>query len=775
MMKRIILLCSLICCLICAKADMYDQQYFGKAQTIQLEKPGTLAKVIGKDVESVTCLQIKGELSDKDMKALSKLTNLKRLSIRYANIGNTKSFPLLPNLEVLFLPDNQLLPVEYLDQVPANANLKVLMLCSFKYYSLTGGDRWGQNQQYNDISFAPFASLQKVILSNNLGLQKIDNKVHGKYTKEPIIVDTLIYECNNAINMFETRRYKGIEGHLFYIGTDDVDFSQIQAVRKPIITDLYDERVYWDNRNLLKLKPSIPKNLNLQNMTYIGKDYFNDSDVESITFSSTSLQIEDGAFENARKLKSIIFAKSISSIVIAPNTFANCPNLETVIFDCPVAISANAFKESNNIQKIIFNASATIQPRAFYKEHIYDGKPSVKEIICNAPVIIKEDAFSIVERATFNIMPNSLNSGFATCKALSIPKEKGALDKFIAWGFSTECLIDPSANLTFDIIVTEPGNILKFLPIDKLTQIKSLTITGHLYDSDIAIIKQCTNLQYLNLANTYISESPSTQERRQAENEMWTAFAELSVADAQVKQATGELKKREAKQLATEAVLAAAMMQAQNPEMPDCYIPASAFANMLCLSEVVLPIMVKKVNGRAFKDCSALQKIDLGNALEEIGKEAFANTQLTNIKFPETLKSIHVEALENIETLNVLDFSKSTMETTYGMIYDYYINYKIGRVKNVHTLYMPKGMKELNFLVSDDSSYMNVKDLYVGKDVNNINRDVKNVNLHFQTELAPEFGWFGKVTNCTIFVPKNANITSYYAKFNGNGNKIIQE
>ena len=112
-MKRTFLLCCLIISCIYACADKYDQQYFGMAQTIQLEKPGTLAKEIGKDVECVTCLQIEGELSDKDMKALSKLTNLKRLSLRYANIGNTKSFPLLPNLEVLFLPNDQHLPMYY--------------------------------------------------------------------------------------------------------------------------------------------------------------------------------------------------------------------------------------------------------------------------------------------------------------------------------------------------------------------------------------------------------------------------------------------------------------------------------------------------------------------------------------------------------------------------------------------------------------------------------------------------------------------------------------
>lgn len=777
-MKRTLLLCSFILCCICISADKYDQQYFSDATMVLLDGPGTFAKKIGKDVESITSLYIKGEMSDKDMKALSKLTNLKKLNIRYANIGNTKSFPLLPNLEVLFLPDNQLLPVEYLDQVPTNSSIKVLMLCSFRYYSLTGGDKRGQNQQYNDITFAPFKSLQKVILSSRIdGSQKIDSKGHELNSEAPIVVDTLIYEFNaETISMFKTRRYKGVDGRLFYIGTDDVDFSQIQAVRKPIIEELFeDENEYKKNSSKLKQKPTIPQNLDLRSMTYVGNGYFNDSHVENITFSSTSLQIEGGAFENAADLKSITFAKSLGTMIIEPNTFANCPNLETIVFDCPVTIKTNAFKESNNIQKIVFNAPANIQSRAFYKEHRHDGKPSVKEIICNAPIIIKEDAFPIVESATFNVMPKSLNPNFATCKTICIPKENGSFDKFIALGFPAEYLLDPSANLTFDIIVTEPGNILKFLPVDKLTQIKSLTITGHLYDTDVAIIKQCTNLRYLDLYNTYISESPSTQERRQAENDMWAMFAEVSVVDAEMKQATGELKKREAKQLATEAVLGAAMMQTQNPEMPNCYIPSGAFENMR-LIEVTLPQMVKQIGSAAFNGCKSLKKVNFGEALESIDRYAFAETKLSEVHFPSSLKEINGEAFDQVKTLKVLDLSNCHMENFSRNIGGLEVNANIGCLPNLEVMYMPTGMTIYNAFVR--ASCSGVKEVYVGKDVDVMNASLDNIKLHFQSEMAPElnsFSNFGKITNCTIFVPKDANITSYYAKFNGNGNKIIQE
>ena len=149
-MKRTFLIFSLIVCTILAWADQYDQQYFDDALVVQLEKAGTLSKALGKNVESITCLQIKGDMSDKDMKSLSKLINLRRLSLRYANIEDTKTFPTFQNLEVLFLPDNQHLPIEYMSMVPANQNLKVMLFCSFLDKQPTTGAY---------IRFSPFASL----------------------------------------------------------------------------------------------------------------------------------------------------------------------------------------------------------------------------------------------------------------------------------------------------------------------------------------------------------------------------------------------------------------------------------------------------------------------------------------------------------------------------------------------------------------------------------------------------------------------------------------
>lgn len=287
----------------------------------------------------------------------------------------------------------------------------------------------------------------------------------------------------------------------------------------------------------------------------------------------------------------------------------------------------------------------------------------------------------------------------------------------------------------FNIVVKEPGNILKYLPMDKLTQIKSLTISGHMYETDIAIIKMCTNLQYLNMANATISESPESFEHRKND-----------------------------------------MFKSHDP-MPDCYIPTEAFAEMK-LTEVVLPKTVKQICTSAFYGCKSLEKVNLGESLLIIERSAFAKTSLFEIKFPKSLKQIKGDAFDKVYTLLVIDLSKCTMPEFTRNIGGLEVNANIGCLPNLETFYMPQGMDTFNPFVSKDCSSSILKDVYVGKDVKIMNYSLDNINLHFQSEIAPEinsFGFFEKITNCTIYVPKNGNITSYFAKFNGNGNKIIQE
>jgi len=299
---------------------------------------------------------------------------------------------------------------------------------------------------------------------------------------------------------------------------------------------------------------------------------------------------------------------------------------------------------------------------------------------------------------------------------------------------STDSADDSATNSTLNIVVKEPGNILKYLPMDKLSDIISLTISGQMYETDVAIIKMCTNLQYLNLANAIISDSPEMWERRENAN-----------------------------------------IKGKYPHMPNCYIPESAFEKMN-LRAVVLPKNVKLIDCNAFYGCVSLKKVDLGEALMIIENNAFANTQLEEISFPKTLKVIYNMAFDNVQTLKVFDLSRCTITDISSL---YGKNDNIGyHLINLEKYYMPNGTTtcEAFLYFANDIKYFfpKLKDYYVGKDVKLINEKIKNICLHFQSSQPPSIG-YGEVSNCTIFVPQNGNLTSYYAVFNNNGNKIIQE
>lgn len=297
---------------------------------------------------------------------------------------------------------------------------------------------------------------------------------------------------------------------------------------------------------------------------------------------------------------------------------------------------------------------------------------------------------------------------------------------FVAFTMS---LAGMSNELVLNITVAEAGNILNYLPMDKLSDITSLTISGKLYETDIAIVKMCTNLKYLNMANATISESPEGSKRRK---KSWDF---------------------------------------QYPHMPNCYIPSNAFSGMK-LIEVVLPKTVKLIRYSAFRDCLSLQRVYLGESLMIIERGAFANTSLSEVKFPKSLIKIEGDAFDNVATLREIDLSACIMEDFYDFVRGAEENARIGCLPNLDIFKMPQGMTTFNPFVTIGCS--NLKDVYVGKDVKVIYYSLDHINLHFQSEIAPEIK-FEKITNCTIYVPKNGNITSYYATFNCNGNKIIQE
>jgi hypothetical protein len=76
------------------------------------------------------------------------------------------------------------------------------------------------------------------------------------------------------------------------------------------------------------------------------------------------------------------------------------------------------------------------------------------------------------------------------------------------------------------------------------------------------------------------------------------------------------------------------------------------------LKHIVIPIAVKKIKEWAFKGCSGLTAVALGEGGEEIGEETFAWTALKSIKIPLAVKAMHGSAFYAWSNLESVVFSQ---------------------------------------------------------------------------------------------------------------------
>ncbi len=87
---------------------------------------------------------------------------------------------------------------------------------------------------------------------------------------------------------------------------------------------------------------------------------------------------------------------------------------------------------------------------------------------------------------------------------------------------------------------------------------------------------------------------------------------------------------------------------------------SSAFYNNKTITGVILPKSVKYITSYAFKDCDALEKIDLGENLKTVEIGAFSGcSKLKEVTFPKTITTIEVSDEGSA-------FDTNTLEKVYG-------------------------------------------------------------------------------------------------------------
>ena len=122
-------------------------------------------------------------------------------------------------------------------------------------------------------------------------------------------------------------------------------------------------------------------------------------------------------------------------------------------------------------------------------------------------------------------------------------------------------------------------------------------------------------------------------------------------------------------------------------------IGASAFKQCTALKEVVLPPDVANIEESAFYGCTALQAVDFPASLEYRGNTAFANTGLTSLFIPSTVKSFGTYAFSQNKELEWVVIAKDPFQHPNGLF---------GSCDKLQAIYLPDG---INFYENYGWSY----------------------------------------------------------------------
>ena len=326
-------------------------------------------------------------------------------------------------------------------------------------------------------------------------------------------------------------------------------------------------------------------------------------------------------------------------------------------------------------------------------------------------------------------------------------------------------IIKAGEKLSFNI--DKPGTILSYLPLNKLDKIDSLTITGFLFETDVAVINKCKYLRYLDLSRTFIMYSP--QAKKQQINEVKAAIAILKFAgmDADLKYNDGDISSMEyiitkamteLGNLADEHIDEAEQIKQANE---DCIIPESAFKNMKFLKTVKLPITAIAIKERAFYQCESIEYVELPPYLKSISKEAFANCiNIKNLDFPPTITEIEEGAFQGCTSIKKVDLSKNKLSSRDKSLYN-----GTDKVVRLHH-------NAISYLCYNKNST-----IYFPPTLEQIGGEITNCELHFSSPTPPQFDnriSFGyKLQDNKIYVPKGS-MTAYFVAL-GEKNTYIEK
>ena len=441
-----------------------------------------------------------------------------------------------------------------------------------------------------------------------------------------------------------------------------------------------------------------------------------------------------------------------------------------------------SFGETRNVSQLNLTDAIVIDGEVSYLRGYFSGADMKKIVFSPKIRKIGRGAFRDCRYLQEVEFPEGCDSveidpeAFVGCNALKsirVPNGKG--QDFVKMGIPEALIMDGDATLDLKIELQKPGTVLNKIPLKDLNKISSLTVTGFLNENDIEVLKECINLKKLDLSNAYTTLSEELQKKRKANSEFLQGMIQAMGELSQKKYENGEISTVDNLQVQLFADLVKGSSNVKKASI-GCVIPTGSFSGMKHLETVVLPVRASIIESKAFQDCPNLKEVMLPPYLKEIGTGAFAFCgNLKSIVFPKTLTTIGMYdrqhdygksgAASFVETgIEKMDFCNCSFESN---AIDHSWSYRF-HCKSLRVVYLPN-INKIDVGAGSDFAVV----YYVPSSVKNLRFYYEKIKeIHFSSPNPPYVE--GGLSNCVIYVPQGS-LTNYYAKFNGNGNKFMEE
>ena len=506
----------------------------------------------------------------------------------------------------------------------------------------------------------------------------------GHYSKNTI-------EIPRAISIGD--RYQGTKVYYPY-AIDDQAFENCTSVEKVILND----RIEW-----------------------IGHNAFSGSSIKEITITKAVRLIEDAAFTNCKKLRSIVIDKSnpyfdsrdncnaiietASNKLIAgcknstiPNTvtaignqaFIGCTDLRYITIPNSVtSIGKNAFSGCTLLNKVEIPNSITS-----IGDCLFRGCKSLASItLPNSITTIGSNAFSDCTSLASITLPNSIttisNSAFSGCtalRAIDIPSSVTALSNSLFNGctsLATITLPNSLSNIADSVFfncsgltgVTIPNSVTSIghRAFNGCTSLASITLPYSLSNLGYDEFKQCTGLTHVywnvkSLSYAHSSPFPSTVTDFIFGDGVETIPKKLcsekyNLTNISIPRSVTSIGEGA---FASCSGLTSIKVDAGNPNYDsrdNCNAIIETASNTLIAGckTTIIPNSVTAIGNDAFHGCTELTDINIPNSVTSIGVWAFYGcTGLTSITIPISVSSIEAFAFSSCNSLKKVTWNART-------------------------------------------------------------------------------------------------------------------